>query len=1554
MGGSFTGKNSFSLIKTNPKLTGNIKLIVDSSDNLFLESIDADKTLSLNKYKAVKTDERSKYSTDVYEFFDNGQTPSSLVYKVEKTTDYYDISNNYFTQYYTTYTAGTYKKISKEYKEQIACFAPLWVEKNDIPEVFVVFKLPDPVSVNTKDITSPFDAEIEKKIYDTDYLEDNSSNYFFETILKKSKILKVFDITEESSIGKYIRNHVNDNNFPEAPLSVRYNKDERTTYNGISLNKGGFASVNSNMFSDFFVTDKTITEFDNYVTNGFSRNNVICANILNLEFLFDDEEDEDYSVSRYYGMYCNRETLHEFYLSGEDFFTKKYDNYLQNKDIVELDSVNIYDESNILLNNKDGIKLFINSLSDYSLLSSDIKNQNYYPFILSTDNKYYDIETTKDWNENELILKNTEISTRDFKGYSSDPVGVIPAEIAGRSGRSYTEIKINGTLNDLEIRIKNINEYSTQNNLVSIISDSSLPAGTFLSNKFSSSGTIANTADALTQCINNISTNDESFGIIATVHGEKVILSSRITNDYANTYKILIYNNSNTVPPVSINFEENPTFITVEEYNNKFRSPSNQFKGYNEIGSSLFADLDNYIIEFNMVGGKNSQNSRIKVSNEYFSFFKSQLFLKTINWYSKIKGVYRYLDEPVIEDGITVDYKDAFDYIIVDIESNENLYISSGSFCYLYELAKNKVSLFSIYPYKQFDVDQFRSDYGNPVDGYIDKLENFANSKGNNVLPEEITNEISSFKESGFSTLVGSIDEETNIYPKISNEYDRLNENELPQLALPSRMTPFINKWVLDDDGKDTRENSYRLNTSLSFGFSSFAPSEYHQTDDPNYLTHEWYYLGKYPPYLTDEEKIYTYSYFEDFISKEDLSTMSENKFDDYFTPNRVSINTYMPRKIKYSLLSNGNNTTYSSTIFRGAKILIKKRTETNVSLNFNIKNIVTSPTDEYNGYKFSAVLNTNTNSPLSYNVIENKKYKTITFFIEANLDDFYLTNESTFDPVTGEGRFIDRSALYLMQSKYNQNAEIADTFLSGAFSPFDADLNPTWTVSPIDLTYEIPAFKNTSDGSSPILDQQILPNEQGAYNAILINTPRGIIKIDGIISVSKDSIRANTFSHSTNGVVFSPINSTFFNLYPTFEQSVASIPVYEDGGFNAYTGVIQGLSFGSIVDKVNNGDPSVNYLSYDEDENGNLIETQNEFLLEFVKGDINAKASYLKPEPFISNAIKSNDFKPIGSKLSNLNKTYINPISRIKGEFTPKVKDILLFNDNHENRFNEEIRKYLRNRNVQFFYNFPGFALYNQLYIQKVNVDNPLTVIELTQQTQVKPEWWKVSEIAIDKKDQYIFRSTWDHNYYRKYINSSQFISYPGYVEPKEIPSMLGSSLMNIPDTKIIEKFDSINSDDITRGSTPATECIYKVFVEPSTNKIYKYTGVVKVQEKAINTISPDIEYLYNDFVNSRYNYQDLENTIDDRKRYIINNILTRYDEYEITTYAKFSSPVDIVPVIENKYTEQELIQNGFVILKGIETQKISSNNFDFEFSYTLPRDKNVTLAFIVKLKSV
>ena len=47
----FTNKSSYSLLKTNPKLTGNLKLVVDCNGGIYIESIDASPQLTRNKYK---------------------------------------------------------------------------------------------------------------------------------------------------------------------------------------------------------------------------------------------------------------------------------------------------------------------------------------------------------------------------------------------------------------------------------------------------------------------------------------------------------------------------------------------------------------------------------------------------------------------------------------------------------------------------------------------------------------------------------------------------------------------------------------------------------------------------------------------------------------------------------------------------------------------------------------------------------------------------------------------------------------------------------------------------------------------------------------------------------------------------------------------------------------------------------------------------------------------------------------------------------------------------------------------------------------------------------------------------------------------------------------------------------------------------------------------------------------------------------------------------------------------------------------------------------------
>jgi len=1543
----FTGKNSYSLIKTNPKLTGNIKLVVDSKGQIYLETIDADKELSLNRYKAVKTNERRKFSSDVYQLFNEGKTPASLVYKLAQNENFLSVKNTYAQQYYTQYTQGAYPKVSKEYPEQLAYFAPSWLEGSDIPENFVIFRLNDPVSINTRDIITSYNDVIEKQIYNPDYLNGNTSDYFFNTILKNSEIHKVYDMSENTVIGKYLRNHLQDNNFPESPITIKYNNNEYSTYNGISLKKSGFTEEPEESFDNFYASDKTITEFDNNVTNGFERNSVICANMINFEFLFDDENKDDYEVSRYFGFFVNTEVISKFYLNGKDFYNKKPQNFKQNKDVFTNDQININDKKNFTFKNENGVKLFINGLTNYDLLSADIKNSNYIPYVKGTTNKYFNVNTNTDWSTNEIVLKNKEIELIDFKGYTDESVGVIPAKNVSTSGKGYVELTITGNINNVEVRLKKVNEYNADfSKIGSFIADSSLPQGTFISNKFSSAGLPENSAKALTDVINKYASNDDDFGLSAVNIGNKVIIASRVENDFANTYKWLIYSNKPTAPSITINFND-LSFINVSDYNSTFRTASTHFKGYDDIGATTYAPTSSWILESTLIGGKTSKVSRIRVDAEFFSYFNNTKFLKTNTWFSKIKGVYRYTDDYVLDGRTLIDFTDFFKYVIVDIEDDESIFLSPGNYAYIYNNKPNEVGLLSCYPIKQFDIDQFRSDYKKDGDGYIEKQINYITNNIGVTTPINISSAMNSFSDSGFASLVGIINETTNESPKIDNEYNRLSENELPTLATPGRIIPFINKWVFDDDGKDVRENGYRLNTSTAFGFTSFSPSRFYKTADTRYFTHEWYYLQKFPPYLTDIERIDTFSYFEDFISQADIIDMTSDKFSNYFIQERVSATVDIPRRIKYSIFSGGNDVSYSSVMFRGAKLIIKRRNEYETPLNFNIKNIVTYPSNYFNGYKFAAVLTNDTTSPLSYKIIENKKYKTITFYIEANLDDFYLTLDEN------NQRYLDRSSLYVIKDKYSADNVISDILLLGAFAPYDAADNKTWDIA-LDGSFIIKGFQNSTDNSLPDFRTQILPDESGRYNKIEITTIKGIIKIDGIQEVSSDSIKASIFEFSTTGLTYAAFNNSYLNIYPNFANSVKETPIYRDGGFNAFTGIIQNLSFGEIFNKVNNGNPSIEYISFDEDASGNVVKSEDEFTIEFINSDINAKADYLKSEPFITNAVSDNDYKPVGSVITNLNNTYLTPISRVKGNFSPKVNDIVFFNDNHGTKFNKEIRDQLLFKNVQFFSNYPEFALYKQQYINKVNPDNPLTVLELSSESQLKPQWWSISEIAIDKLDSYIFRSDWDHNYYRKYVDKKTFVSLPGYVEPKDVPSMLGSAIMNIPDNISLEKFTSSDITSTGTGLLPDKEILYTLFrTNNDINKVYKIKGKLRTKDKLINQISPSLSSLFNTYVNTRFNFDDLNTLDDDVGRYVLTNILPRYEVVNVEVYGKFTPIGESIIYIEDKYNVQELLQNGFTKLNDVIISGIKENDYDKTFEYSLPSDKDVTLAFVIKIKS-
>ena len=76
--------SSFLVLRTNPALSGNFKITIDSKGSVSLNTFDADTLLSDQKFKNFSVSGKKSLAEDLYSFFENGQTDPSLVFKVAK------------------------------------------------------------------------------------------------------------------------------------------------------------------------------------------------------------------------------------------------------------------------------------------------------------------------------------------------------------------------------------------------------------------------------------------------------------------------------------------------------------------------------------------------------------------------------------------------------------------------------------------------------------------------------------------------------------------------------------------------------------------------------------------------------------------------------------------------------------------------------------------------------------------------------------------------------------------------------------------------------------------------------------------------------------------------------------------------------------------------------------------------------------------------------------------------------------------------------------------------------------------------------------------------------------------------------------------------------------------------------------------------------------------------------------------------------------------------------------------------------------------------------
>jgi hypothetical protein len=287
----YDDRSSYALLKTNPKISGNVKLTIDAKGSLWLNSFSANDELSNASYKKFPVSANSTYQKDLYTFFKEGTTPPSTVFALYQEDDQYLNNKTSFAQQYDNfYNYGVEQLNSKFYDENFSFLAPIWLRKS-IPDYFIIFRVNGPVNIDSYKSVS-----IDEKIND-----------FF----KEARIVKTYDMRSSSKLGGYLRNLVNDPRFKERPLEVSWETDIATYWNGIAYQNGTMTGKGEFLY-DFFKEDRPIKELEEYITNGFERNGIISTNLVNLEFLFDDEEAPLYGINRYYGLYVTENQLAEF------------------------------------------------------------------------------------------------------------------------------------------------------------------------------------------------------------------------------------------------------------------------------------------------------------------------------------------------------------------------------------------------------------------------------------------------------------------------------------------------------------------------------------------------------------------------------------------------------------------------------------------------------------------------------------------------------------------------------------------------------------------------------------------------------------------------------------------------------------------------------------------------------------------------------------------------------------------------------------------------------------------------------------------------------------------------------------------------------------------------------------------------------------------------------------------------------------------------------------------------------------------------------------------
>ena len=1528
------------LLRTNPKLSTNAKLVANSSDKIFIESIDATKELASVEYKKWELNSTGAWSYDLQRFYKSNYTPGDIMFATRSDYSDYSVHDSFDKQIEEVYHYGTTYNYSKIHDEDFRMLAPIWLDK-DVPKKFVVFRVNDPV------------GELD--------FDDRTNLENIQDILKHSEIVKTFDLTSESSLGKYIRNHVNAEAFPKSPIQFNFAKGEKSNFRGIDLVKGGFASKPEFLYQDFVRNDSPLIASNQIISDGFQRNNLACANLINLEFLFDDDSASDYSINRYFGLYVNDIDSGSGSIStaenGNIVFKSLSSNinnepesaipsfkhisgtptlgYVAVSDVFyKISSRAAYETSslNVIVEDSDNsisseIKLAANGKSidvikedsagfDFNKVQvTGVPQSNDRFVIFDSKESAYSIKFLRHiagegWKlklniqggvpvEHVIATGTTLSDTFDTiqNLYPDNNVAGIKIERSDVNNTIYITDKY-ATLSDLEISfvptvpltsstIAKVSEIQTSVKLdnSTFFASPVLPSGTYESTSFSSQGNFADIAKAITECVNNSPIN---FTAIIEDGADYFYVKSNIKG-YRRLQSGILIPNANSA-----------SFLDV---NNRDSITSRHANG--------LLNLSDVIFDVNQVyymNGGNSAGKSILVTKDSVADINVGDLIATNsdNVYNKVIDI---VDD--IERADTIYNKIILENINTLSSGEQNVYADNVA----------RVGLFSAYDIHDMDFDFY--DISNSD---LKELE-FETPANINYEPQQsgantLTVFASEFEDEpiNYFTGIGGILPEEGLESynelKLWSEYDRLQENNLKQFAVRSRVTPNINKWVLKD-GTTVREQGYHLNSNEAFGRTNFSPDFDSDGRDRLGMTHEWFYLDNVPKYLQYDQLNDTFSYvnfLEGFeLNASHFKSTSYNYFDRFMVTEGFEktdsndIKTFIKTNLqkKYTNVSGGNDASFANTIFKGIKVSFKNRKEfENITTNDFVKS------SEFNGYKFSTLVMVRggqATNDIEYEVIQNKEFGFVVFLITISMDDLWIDGS------------LNRKLLYEMNHSFvwnheTENFSYSDVAISGALN-----LNDINFTDPSAVDYLVAIGIDHVNGGLPQFLDQINPDEDGVFGDIHVTVQDSGGPVTFKLAVASIDDQAQlTLASAPVDLNGAPVNVSNIAGYLQASATYA----YKGGGKNAFTSILNGMSVSSVSDLLKNNDGSIKYTTVETDG----VINSNRFEIEFESGVEVIKQSMLVT---VADEEKPKTFKlkqgTLGFDLS-VSDTYYPFLVRHNGDYTVSTNPIVTFTDTYthfktntlqstanttEILFEESMYKHsLTNakevelaRDYYKKYNRCGTS-FNLGYIQdngthdtawgiiknhfyrKVNETNAAAVTKLSESTDKLPLYPLIGEVAIDKKDINVFKSSWDKNYYTRSLSSGLFEQVPGTFETKEERSYLGSTIMKIKDSYNIINFTSYDAKTQEQQDRILANNDEKYDVVSFENKDYIYMDfyITSTLKKLLS--SDGVLNSINKFVTAINSAGDKTTTKDDALLYVENNLLNTFNLDQIKLY--------------------------------------------------------------------